>query len=261
MTLENYLTMARNGDYIKLIAALEADIRKESAKKSGRNISALKTIEKLLHNARKHNPRLGYAWLDSENRQCICDGFRAFRFNAAHHLPLEKRPDDAGDTVDLGKIIPDDISDYEKITLPALNDVKTFVKIERAKVGNDLIVYDLGFMLPRVDARYLVDVLSVIGDDAEAYVRRDIKRFVSGIFFKSSMGDAFLLPIRKELSPEERETFEKLNVSETSSSERAERRFRRRLNRIIEAQKDENYGITPDEFEELVTLDIERKSA
>ena len=78
-------------DALKSLASgLEAQVRHEVAKSSGSG-NAVKTVEAMLKPMLESRTALAYAWIDSKGRQCICDGFQAYRLKK--HLPLPKRPE------------------------------------------------------------------------------------------------------------------------------------------------------------------------
>ncbi len=85
---------------------LAAQLRRETAAENKQG-SALKVITGLLRTVRKTNARttLHYAWKDEKGRQCVCDGYRAYRLTEP--LPLEARPADAGEPINLSAIVPD----------------------------------------------------------------------------------------------------------------------------------------------------------
>ena len=92
---------------------LAAQIRMDIATNAGRG-NAAKTIRAFLKAVGK-DPResLHYPWIDEQGRECYCDGFRAFRLN--NPLGLVKRPDDAGETINLAKIYPDILAGWKEL--------------------------------------------------------------------------------------------------------------------------------------------------
>ena len=70
-----------------LAADLSADIRAQCAKRQGVG-NAAKTLTAILNAQKKRDTRtaLHYAWLDDAGRQCVCDGFQAYRLREP--LPL-----------------------------------------------------------------------------------------------------------------------------------------------------------------------------
>ena len=86
-----------------LAADLSADIRVQCAKRQGVG-NAAKTLTAILNAQKKRDTRtaLHYAWLDDAGRQCVCDGFQAYRLREP--LPLEPRPADAQTPLDLSLI-------------------------------------------------------------------------------------------------------------------------------------------------------------
>ncbi len=108
----------------KLAANLAGYVRQEVAASRGVG-DAAKTIQRMLNDMKKSDAgrtALHYAWIDEEGRQCACDGFRAYRLNEP--LPLEERPDIAGDGIDLDKIIPDIAAgSFDALPLPSIAEL------------------------------------------------------------------------------------------------------------------------------------------
>ncbi len=172
---------------------LAEQVRKEIAA-SRVETSAFKPITAMLKECKKSSKfrkTMHYAWTDKDGRQCICDGCRAFRLNEA--LPLEERPADAGDPLNLDKIFPDISTEYTAIPLPSAKEVKAFIALERAAKGRkEILRWDFGKGKPVVNASYLLDLLNILPDAKEIYY----KNLVAPLYAKSERGDAILLPIR-----------------------------------------------------------------
>ena len=166
--------LALNDDFVTVRCKLESlsadlaeQVRTEYAASRG-EANAAKTISALLKAVRKDcgKTALHYAWIDGKGRQCVCDGYRAFRLNEA--LPLEERPADAGDPINLDKVVPDIRKGYAAVALPSAKEVKAFIALERAAKGRKVSpVWDFGKDKPAVNAAYLVDLLNVLPDATE----------------------------------------------------------------------------------------------
>ena len=81
--------LALNDDFVTVRCKLESlsadlaeQVRTEYAASRG-EANAAKTISALLKAVRKDcgKTALHYAWIDGKGRQCVCDGYRAFRLN------------------------------------------------------------------------------------------------------------------------------------------------------------------------------------
>lgn len=180
----------------KLAADLAADVRQHIAASHGVG-NAAKTISRMLNGLKKsdHRRALHYAWIDAKGRQCACDGFRAYRLNEP--LPLEPRPDDAGDGIDLDKVVPTITGEYDALPLPAVADLKAHIALERAANGRGFCpLWDFGPGRPVVNAPYLLDLLSVLPDAAEIFCLRGLRGLTSPLYARSERGDAVLLPVR-----------------------------------------------------------------
>lgn len=179
----------------KLAADLADQVRVEAAASRGVG-NAAAVIRRMLNDTKKNDGRrqLHYAWLDAEGRQCTCDGFRAFRLNEP--LSLEPRPDDAGDGIDLDKIVPVVTADtHDALPMPSYADVKAHIALERAANGRkSTVLWDFGPGRPVVDAALLADLIAVLPDAAEIHVKRGPSGIISPLYAKSARGDALLLP-------------------------------------------------------------------
>lgn len=270
-----------------LRADLEAQLRLEIAASKG-SVSATRTLAKLLDRCKKDSPRvsLHYAWQDASGRQCICDGYRAFRLNEP--LPLEPRPADAGDPLNLDAIMPKQIgSGYAAIPLPSAKEIRAHIAVEKArrglKRGQDA-VWDFGPGKPAVNASYLLDLVNVFPDATEIFCQQNA---LSPLYVRCERGDAVLLPIKtaravaeaaaaRDAEANERRALEarakelgidpmELKEREARKKERearkakrkadAEKAFANRLQLIRnEMSLNPNYSLEPDEFAELVAL-------
>lgn len=176
-----------------LARELETDMRYEAQKATGRKSSAapLNAIIK----SNKKNPRtaLHGAWIDAKGRQCVCDGFRAFRL--LEPLPLEPIPENA-EPMNLDAIFAP-LEYFIPIRTPAAGSLKVDHELERAAHGkNAANLHSFGAHMPTVNRAYLLDVLKVF-PDAQFYVRKEYAaRLLSPLYFTSKGGDGVLLPVR-----------------------------------------------------------------
>lgn len=239
-----------------LSADLAEQVRTEYAASRG-EANAARTISALLKANRKDSGRtaLHYAWIDGKGRQCVCDGFRAFRLNEA--LPLEERPADAGEPLNLDKVVPDIRRGYAAAALPGAKEVKAFIALERAAKGRKVSpVWDFGKGKPAVNAAYLLDLLNVLPDAAEIYCGGPF----SPLYAKSERGDAVLLPVRAEAkNAEYAEYAEAQRARQQAAKDAADRdKFRADvLGNMLEkynerVQNDPQYALTPDDFANMV---------
>lgn len=239
-----------------LSADLAEQVRTEHAASRG-EANAARTISALLKANKKDSGRtaLHYAWIDGKGRQCVCDGFRAFRLNEA--LPLEERPADAGEPLNLDKVVPDIRRGYAAAALPSAKEVKAFIALERAAKGRKVSpVWDFGKGKPAVNAAYLLDLLNVLPDAAEIYCGGPF----SPLYAKSERGDAVLLPVRAEAkNAEYAEYAEAQRARQQAAKDAADRdKFRADvLGNMLEkynerVQNDPEYALTPDDFANMV---------
>lgn len=250
-----------------LAADLEDQTRMEIAAKRG-TLSAVKAVKGMMKNAAKRNETLGYAWVDADGRQCSCDGFRAYRLNADHHLPLEPRPEDAGEPIDLDKIFPRTPADNPAfaLALPTAQELNAHIAVKRAqwsgKRADFSCAWDFGHGKPQVNADYLLDVLAVMGDDVKAFAipRTGEMNAHCAIWFTSERGDAMLLPIRKgddQQTDEERAAAKAEDAAALAEARRNNnaRMLAQRLHDYqFRAEREPDYAMTPDEFAWLAEL-------
>jgi len=269
------------GELSFLARDLEAQIRMECAAQKG-STDATRTITKMLNYAKKHDYResLHYAWSDSQGRQCVADGYRAFRFKEP--LPLEPRPENAGEAFDLEKVMPDG-KGYASTPLPSAKEIRAHIEIERAKYtgkrGGFVALWDFGEGKPVVNAHYLLDLVQVFPDAAEIFYGVG-EKLLSPLYVKCDAGDAILLPVRASRVVAEvaaarkaKEDAEQVIKAQAEAEghdpeyirEREERRAKRKaaakkalddnLQHIrMEMALSENYALELDEFEYLVFL-------
>ena len=255
--------LALNDDFVtarckleSLSADLAEQVRTEYAASRG-EANAAKTISALLKAVRKDcgKTALHYAWIDGKGRQCVCDGYRAFRLNEA--LPLEERPADAGDPINLDKVVPDIRKGYAAVALPSAKEVKAFIALERAAKGRKVSpVWDFGKDKPAVNAAYLVDLLNVLPNAMEIYYGGPF----APLYAKSERGDAVLLPVRSEAkNAEYAEYAEAQRARQQAAKDAADRaKFHADvLGDMLRAygenvERNPEYALTPDDFANMV---------
>lgn len=202
-----------------LTADLTDQMRRDAAAKAGRG-NAEKIIRGVLRNAdalRKGddiNP-IKWQWTDAQGRQCVCDGFVAFRLVDA--LPLPPRPANAPKPVDLDKLFCKDVThaDYlDSLPLPDSADVRAFIRAERARKAADrariaaakkegkeiktaeiYFKWDFGKGRPMVNAQYLLDVMTVFPDAKRIYFRRGSDGLLRPLQIATPQGEAVIMPI------------------------------------------------------------------
>lgn len=195
-----------------LAADLTDQMRRDAAAKAGRG-NAEKIIRGVLRNAdalRKgddSNP-IKWQWTDAQGRQCVCDGFVAFRLVDA--LPLPPRPANAPKPVDLDKLFCKDVTraDYlDSLPLPNPADVRAFIRAERArkaaakkegkkiKTAGIYFEWDFGKGRPMANAQYLLDVMTVFPDAKRIYFRRGSAGLAKPLQISTPHGDAVIMPI------------------------------------------------------------------
>lgn len=237
----------------KLASDLAAQVRMECAAKTG-GLNATRTITAMLAYEKKHGcrPALQYQWQDKADRQCVCDGFRAFRLT--EHLPLEERPKDAGDGVDLDKVFPANLAGYEALPLPSAGELKAHIALERAnftgKAKDFTPLWQFGEGKPTVNAAYLRDMIAVLPNAAEIFWNP--KSIFGPLYAKDDHGDSVLLPVRTTAAMEAYKAQEAAEKCAAAIREDARKDYTAQCEdykRRIE--RDPETALTPDEFERL----------
>lgn len=181
-----------------LIHDLQRDINADEARAAGR-LSPLKAAQRVIKTAPEHKPALRGAWIAGD-RQCICDGIRAFRL--VEHLPgLPSIPDNV-EPFDVARCIDPARRDFSRpLELPDVGEVKAYVKAEKARRKGEGIktagpvCWDFGEGLPYVDAQYLIDALEILpGCTCRISERRPE---LGGLYLESPAGDGLLMASRR----------------------------------------------------------------
>lgn len=177
----------------ELTEGLSAQLRAEAAKSTG-SASAVRIAAAMM---KKNDCRtaLQYAWNDEAGRQCFTDGFRAFRL--VKPLPLPARPENVGDPIDLRKIFPADASEWYEVDLPAAAELRAYIQqrtAEKKAAGESTrgILYSFGTAAPTVDARFLLDLVSILPDAKTI----KYKSKAAVLYAQGAAGDAVILPVR-----------------------------------------------------------------
>ena len=270
------------GELSFLIRDLEEQLRGEIAASNGTS-NATRIITKMLNAMKKNDRResLHYAWLDKDGRQCVCDGFRAYRLKEP--LPLEPRPENAGDAIDLDKVMPDTRKDYAAVPLPSAKEIRAHIAIERAKYtgkrGGFTCTWDFGKGKPVVNAEYLLDMVQVFPDAAEIFCGTGTN-MMGPLVVHCERGDGILLPMRTSrvvaevaVARQEKADAEQAIQAQAEAEgrdpeyirEREERKAKRKaqakkaldeqLSHIrMEMALSKDYALELDEFEYLVNL-------
>lgn len=203
MTNEKMLTYAnelKTSEYVntdgiaflnKLIAELEADIRKTEAKKTNKTdiFKTCNAIIKYAKKDRKHIIALHGAWVDN-GYQFVSDSYRIIRMKT--HIPLETiKPNCTPINAKEFFKIANEYS--EEIEIPSVAELKEFITIEKTR-GNKTPKYDLGENKPLVNAKFLLEIAQ--GGNFKYYI---IPNNLNIIYFTNADKtiDGFICCIRK----------------------------------------------------------------
>lgn len=179
------------------LKSIESDMRLAEAKKSG-NASIVKAANRIIKNAESgmHDELKGMFTnkLNGDTIYCVCDGYRAARFNDKMLLP-EIDDKYKGSELDLTNAC-NPSPDAREIQLPDIADVKVWAKTQKYVEGKKkctkpyLLNEEIGVY---VDPNYLIDMMECL-PNAKVCAASP----VSAIYFKADNGDGILLPCRKK---------------------------------------------------------------
>ena len=186
---------------VHFLAALEtaarAELLTEKAKTAGRG-AVKKTLEKILRAA---GPRYDLQKAHNINgRQVVCDGFQLYRLIESVELSPELIESDENGSFDRIAGLPDaqKTESTRPVPVPDINSLTALIKAgkaeKRAKKDRTPVLYDFGDDLPLVNAEYLLNVLTVLGESVKIYAGRSL---ISNLYLESDRGDGMLCPVRK----------------------------------------------------------------
>ena len=187
----------------QLRATLEDHLRSELAASAGR-LSAVSAVKAMLKAAGAGGRKaLAFPWIDGDGRQCICDGFQAYRLR--NHLPLPERPENLGDGIDLDKVMTTPQSYSKTLPMPSVSELRACIALWRANrpkrrktiCGNDGPQWDFGPEAPTVDARLLLNAAILF----PAVTELRWNNTVSALYFACDDGDGCVLPLRVANKP------------------------------------------------------------
>lgn len=187
----------------QLRATLEDHLRSELAASAGR-LSAVSAVKAMLKAAGAGGRKaLAFPWIDGDGRQCICDGFQAYRLR--NHLPLPERPENLGDGIDLDKVMTTPQSYSKTLPMPSVSELRACIALWRANrpkrrktiCGNDGPQWDFGPEAPTVDARLLLNAAILF----PAVTELRWNNTVAPLYFTCDDGDGCVLPLRVANKP------------------------------------------------------------
>lgn len=225
--LENSSMLYISQGLFDLETDLEAQMREEAAKSRGCG-NAQKVFNAMLKGLKKAQSgreAMHYAWMDDIRMgsdgfvdkyqseaalkgkvQCVCDGFRAFRMY--NPVPMENRPEGIAEPLNLNTVFPGRhaLDGYTEIPLPDVNELKSHISIQRAKIGKPpknkyltdvkkTIFWDFGDDLPVVNAQYLLDLMTVL-PNANVILFNPAQP-LGPLYAHDEHGESILLPCRK----------------------------------------------------------------
>lgn len=176
-----------------LIKEVTEDIRREEAK-SGGKLAEQKAAEKILDQVPEGKASGGYM---SGDRQIVGGAYSVVRLCSP--LPVREFPAGAS-PLDYDKLLNDASKNAGAVLiLPTLADIKTHIKIDKAAHKGQKgykPCWDFGEGLPRVDAAFLLEVLTILGE-CKAVCGYAFPTQQPLYFVNESGDDALLMPVRK----------------------------------------------------------------
>lgn len=184
------------GELINLCANLQDDIRQKTNKSAG-NGNIEKGMQAVIKSAAKKTLSNMAGYFLSNGLPTVCDGFRIMR---------SKVPLDIGEQVkglDAQQIFDSTIREADTVLeLPSLGELKSYIKLQKLENSSrdksdrtKEIIYDFGEERPKLNAGYLLDMLTAFPDAKADYDSRRAQ--ISPVYFNSETGEGILMPIRK----------------------------------------------------------------
>lgn len=248
---------------LRLLAAdLEAQLRNEIAASKGAG-NAQKILAAMLKAQQEKRPQLAYPWIDDKGRQCMCDGYRAYRLK--NHLPLPERPENVGKGIDLNRILPSSLAGWKTLPMPSTNELKAFIATERAKIGrpnsrkNFAPIWDFGPNAPAVNALYLLDAATVFPSADKLFWNT----LVSPLIITCDEGDGAVLPLRIEgkVQPAPQSDAEREAIERENAQRERNLKQERERSEIIRKAHDDFDAAQEDMRQALLRQDELRKQA
>lgn len=176
-----------------LIKEVTEDIRRESARDGGK-LAQQKAAEKILDQVPEGKASGGYM---SGDRQIVGGAFSVVRLCSP--LPVRELPTGA-DHLDYDKIVNQASENTGAVLImPTLAELKAHIKIDKAAhkgLKKYKPCWDFGEGLPRVDAAFLLEVLTILGE-CKAVCGYAYPTKQPLYFMNKSGDDAILLPVMR----------------------------------------------------------------
>ena len=170
---------------INLILDVKEGVELDYANKIG-VAEKLKAAKRILKRSPSYREVLTYAYTDESGIQNICDSYCMVRLTEPLNLP--ELPAEM-EYVNVKRIMPKQVNPIT-LTLPTLGELKSYIKIKKAEKVKE-IDYRFGENMPRVNAEYLFDVMTLVPDAVATW-----EKFM--IVFKNEKGDYALLCILRD---------------------------------------------------------------
>ena len=184
------------GELINLCLSLQDDIRQKANKAAGKgNIE--KGMQAVIKSASKANISGMAGYFLSNGLPTVCDGFRLIRSKVQFDIgePVQG--------IDAQKILDGNARDAgTELELPSLGELKSYIKLQKLENSSRSksdrakgITYDFGEEKPKLNAEYLLDMLTAF-PDARAYYDSQSTN-LSPVYFNSETGEGIVLPVWK----------------------------------------------------------------
>ena len=175
-------------DLFTKAAAAEAPKRTKAAA-----VKACKGMFKYLKSVKREH--MAGTWVNADGQQCAVDGFRAVRLG--DHLPGLPAASQPWEGLDLTFREP--MSYTRTVELPTAAEAVGVMALQRFRDPHaGRYCYDFGPGLPRVNAAYLLDMMTLFPDVREVRIADGDRCKISPMYWTNGNGsDGILLPVRK----------------------------------------------------------------
>lgn len=191
--INSYINENNIGYLNDLKLGLEENIREQTNKQRG-NRNVAKAMNTIIKQAKKDGvrPALMGAWIDKENSALtVCDGYRAIQ--TWEEVELERIKDEE-QQLRIASMIGDKTDYHKEAYLPTLSEVKTFIKLEKAK-GVKTPYYMVDTETPgeqiAFNAAYLVTMLEAMPTRTGYY-----NSGVTAMYMEYEQTKGIVLPVR-----------------------------------------------------------------
>lgn len=175
---------------------VEEDIKREKCRAAG-TTDRKKAVDSIIAEVAQYADERKGAYIGDDGKIIIGGCYRAVRLDGSFEgLTVGEKKMQP----DYERIINGAVQNAgEKIKAPTRKELKDFIKIEKAKHKGErkyMPVYDFGDGRPAVDPQKLLEMIDLIGEDAELTMTAG-RAEVSQIYIHGENGDGLIMPVKK----------------------------------------------------------------